>query len=269
MSEPRESVLTPHLERALRYLAALEAGGDALPRAALDQFATMTPPAGPVMSGYFQTGLEGLMSATRTARSGHAVTDYFLNQGWVECAGEHVYLTPRGKALLRGLSDPSAADTRNVQPLVVVLQPNDAWNDYHLVRAISEAGEGMLVDPWLNAAQTGWLAERSEIRRVLTSSRTQCLTGMPELLAGFQRTGSSRLLVRAARKDDFHDRAIVHQSGKITVLGTSLNGVGHKLSVMFDLPSAAVVGYRKALEALWEESVDVTASAVADQVLEG
>lgn len=92
---------------------------------------------------------------------------------------------------------------------------------------------------------------------------------MPEMLAGLQRTGSSRLIVKAAGQDGFHDRAIVHQSGKITVLGTSLNSVGHKLSVMFDLPSAAVVGYRQALETLWDESAEVTASAVADQVPEG
>lgn len=89
--------------------------------------------------------------------------------------------------------------------------------------------------------------------------------GMPEILAGIQRSGSSRLTVRAAREGALHDRAIVHQSGKVTVLGTSLNSLGDKLSVMLDLPSTAVVGYRQALETLWEESVDVTASAVADQ----
>lgn len=252
------AVVAPNVERALRYVAALEAGGEHLTAQALNKYATTPAPRDAVWTSPMDVGMTALTALNRVARLGDPVTDYLADVGWVDVVGELLYLTPRGKALLRGLSDPTQADTRASSPLVVVLEPKGVWTDYHLTRTLSEAGEGLVADPYLGPEQVAVIAQETRIRRLLTSTQKNCVQGLPETLSGLAESGTEIPEVRMCPDKSFHDRAMLHDDGHVTVLGSSLNSVGAKLSLLIELPSSAAKGYREHIEKLWGASTPVT-----------
>jgi hypothetical protein len=64
--------------------------------------------------------------------------------------------------------------------------------------------------------------------------------------------------------DDFHDRFVIPDSGPVRQIGTSLNGVSKRLSVMVTMEDdAAAAAIKAAFEASWATATPIEAPAEA------
>lgn len=247
-------IATSHVERALRYVAALAGSGESLTVDEVDTYATREPPKGAAKTNALSAVFAGFSAGTRTSTPAEPVVAYCQAVKWLDVSGRQVLMTPRGYAVLRALTQQEDENTQGGQPVVVVLTPNDPWNGYKMAKPMRDAGEGMIVDPYFPPDLLPWLAEETHISRVLL--KKDKAAGIAEALAAIG-TAGRELEVRTAASG-IHDRAIVHFDQQITVLGVSTNTSGKSLSVMIDLPAAAAAEYLRELENLWESAKPVT-----------
>lgn len=241
-------IVPEHVERALRYVAALAEAGLRLTPDEIDQFAVTRPPVGRSM-GNAVASMARLALPSVVLREPERVVGYCLKMGWLARAGAGVVLTPRAQALLSSLDERDRKQVLPGQPILIVLEPGDPWNGYKIAEPIHEAGAGMVVDPFFPADMLAWLAQETDIHRLLV--RRDSATGYSEALNAAQRMGRE-IEVRTLPKTRLHDRAIVHADGKVTLLGSSLNSRGGHVSAMVHCSPLASAQYAQSLEGLWK-----------------
>ncbi|MGW1257370.1 hypothetical protein ACWD5Q_19860 [Streptomyces sp. NPDC002513] len=97
-------------------------------------------------------------------------TQYLERVGWIKVACESVKLTPLGHAILADLSAPKL-DVANEDASAVILDPSDPFAYVRVIGALSDIGEGLLVDPYFRFDQLETVVEHTQIRRILTSKK--------------------------------------------------------------------------------------------------
>lgn len=175
-------------------------------------------------------------------------TQYLERVGWIKTDGSPVKLTPLGHAILADLSAPKLEASDEDSP-EVILGPSDPFAYVRVIGALSDVGEGLLVDPYFRFDQLETVVEHTQIRRILTSKKIGAsATSQLELaLAVFDE--SQRPEVRVA--NELHDRFAISEGDRVIAIGTSLNSVGKNLSVVVPLASVAARAIRQSNEVLW------------------
>jgi hypothetical protein len=195
------------------------------------------------------------------------VTDYLAGVGWVRQEHGKARLTDVGRAVLAGCgaivaqidaTDPEVAD--------VALDPQDPLVYVQLTRRLQKAGAGLLVDAYFKAESLLWLAESTNLRRVLVSSRHHKSEKDRQAIAVALATipNGGDIEVRHTSDKSLHDRCIVGENGTVQLLGSSVSGVGKHLTAVISPSDDIARVYQQKYEALWQ-----TAEAVKPQPMNG
>jgi hypothetical protein len=251
MTEP----IPDHLVRALAYVNLANVGGDEPTTQELDAFSALDVPAGPDEADVGQ--LTYSYTSRVMLRGFHSpaepVSNYMIGVGWV-VPTPGLRLTRLGRAVLRGV-EMAAMETEGVG--LTVISPEDPLKYAALTRAIAAAGEGLLFDPYFKADMLSWLGGSTTIRRVLIrearrESEKKDHDLFPMYLGHLEETADVE--VRVTTSDTLHDRGVIHDDGAISLMGTSLSGIGKHLTTIVPLPAEAGQPWREHIERLWEDA---------------
>ena len=159
--------------------------------------------------------------------------------GWIDSSDKDEYsLTSLGAALLRSSE---MADESSDVATSVVLGAGDELAYPRLMRRLSEAGPGALVDPYLRLEQLALITTHTEMCQFLISERIgrDALVGITVFV---QSRSGAPVEVRAAKAGVLHDRLIIGRDF-VDSIGTSLNTVGKQHpTVLYNTASSASSG---------------------------
>lgn len=228
----------------------------------------------PVARGIAST-MSAIMSGPTTyrkkVREAESPTEHLVRLKWLEEAAgtaddePGLKLTDLGWALLRDREREGPADE---DLTVVVLAKDDPIAYALLMKALSGAGAGMLIDPYL---------EVDILHQILvTTSLTRLLVRVPtnknqkaNLAAIETYLDSGRLYrtdIEVRMSSELHDRYVLSEDdGEVLMLGTSLNGVSKKNTVLISMPEPAGKATRKAYEKIWDTAELVGPQPAADE----
>lgn len=167
-------------------------------------------------------------------------------------------LTELGRALLRdhemdGVTQPDVS--------VVVLESNDPLAYPLLVGQLAEAGEGLLVDPYLKLDSLHRIVVSTRLTRLLVTGRRND-TEIAAMQTYLDSPSLSRHIEMRA-STELHDRILVTDDETVLTLGTSLNGVGRTTTVLTPMPPTAGDVLRAKYAEIWN-----SASLVGPQPVE-
>lgn len=188
----------------------------------------------------------------------HGPTDDFDDE-------DRVTITDIGKAALRAL-DESAAD-RAPASSTVVLDAEDPIALAKVIEQIMGMGPTALIDRYFGHDVFLAAAQRTKIERILTGPRSE------KRIAGLQQALADVAIdrpfeVRVDDEDRYHDRFIIPDSGSIWALGTSMNGVGARLSVMTEIKGPAADAIRRDFEDAWNSGRSLKPSPLIEEAAE-
>ncbi|MEE6286584.1 hypothetical protein V2J52_02825 [Georgenia sp. MJ173] len=179
--------------------------------------------------------------------------------GWArQDAGQRLTLTDLGRAVLRGLR---LEETEQVESEAVIIGPDNPLQYAMLTRVVAEAGAGLLCDPYFKPDMLQWLSSSTSISRVLVTrprpkkEREEQDQLFPIFLGAYSQAG--RIEIRITEDKSFHDRGLVHENGDVSLLGTSLTGIGTHLTAVVPLPDVAGRPWREHAERVWGEATPV------------
>jgi hypothetical protein len=196
---------------------------------------------------------------TRTRRElvkpAETVIDHLIRLTWLEKAtgsggSSGLRLTELGRALLR---DHEQESVTQEDVSVVVLEGQDPLAYPLLVGQLANAGEGLLVDPYLKLDGLNRIVVSTQLTRLLVSGKP----GNGAEVAAMQTYLDSASLgrhVEVRASTELHDRILLADDGPVLTLGTSLNGVGRTTTVLTPMPSGAREVLRETYERLWENA---------------
>jgi hypothetical protein len=192
-------------------------------------------------------------------------TQYLERVGWVKVVSDSVKLSPLGHAILADLSAPKL-DVANEDASEVILDPSDPFAYVRVIGALSDVGEGLLVDPYFRFDQLETVVEHTQMRRILTSKKigAPAISQLALALAVYDEP--QRPEVRVA--NELHDRFAISEGDKVIAIGTSLNSVGKNLSIVVPLASIAGNAIRRSHEDLWASASVLEPKKPTPQVTE-
>ncbi|MDS1116385.1 hypothetical protein RD149_21815 [Gordonia westfalica] len=175
-------------------------------------------------------------------------------------------LTKLGHALLRD-RERESADSEDVS--VVVLQVDDPLAYPQLVGQLANAGEGLLVDPYLKLADLNRIVVSTSLTRLLVTGVKSNQSEIAAMQTYLDSPSLSRH-VEVRSSMELHDRLLIadDEEEPILTLGTSLNGVGRKLTVLSPVPSSEHSTLRDAYETIWENAELVGPEYDEDEALD-
>lgn len=252
-------IVDENTHRVLAYLEALNRHGVKPSRAQLDSFAEQ-----PQRRVTRSSGIASLGSI-RDMVVGEVVdkekySTFLARVGWVD--GESgVVLTALGRALLKGLNSP-ALDESASDLFEIVLNPENPFAYAQALQGLGSTGPALLVEPYFRLDQLMAISELENIDRVLMSPKVNA-QDRNLLATGLAALPESRsLLVRFV--DDLHDRYLIpHGDEAVLMLGSSLGGVGKKVSTLTTLGAVASQALREAHESLWQDGTPIEPTRVA------
>lgn len=180
----------------------------------------------------------------------HLVRLTWLAEGGSDGESPRLYLTELGRALLRD-TEQESAPPEDVS--VVVFEVEDPLAYPQLVGQLANAGEGLLVDPYLKLADLNRVVVSTGLTRLLVTG----ISNNKRELAAMQTYLDSpslgrRVEVRASTQ--LHDRLLIAEDGSVLTLGSSLNGIGRKLTVLSPIPPSQCSTFRDAYEKIWDDA---------------
>ena len=206
--------------------------GGAIPKALLDQ-------ADQLKSAW--SSVLGVMVPYK----GESVAGHLERVRWAEVRDGRIRATALGDAVLRATEASLAAPEL---PVALILGRDDKLAYARVIGAMAGMNARVLIDPYLNLEGLGDVLKHTTVDRILVGQQKE---RKAELAVAVRRLGANREVeIRASSA--FHDRFVFGDDGHVHVMGTSLNGVGVRLSVMVRLEEAEVVGaVKSAFESAW------------------
>lgn len=184
-------------------------------------------------------------------KEAETVIDHLIRLTWLETVSvpgkSGLRLTELGHALL---CDQEKDTVTQPDVSVVVLESNDPLAYPLLVGQLAEAGEGLLVDPYLKLDSLHRIVTSTRLTRLLVTSKRNDA----EIAAMRTYLDSASLArhVEVRSSTELHDRYLLSDDGAVLTLGTSLNGVGRTTTVLMPMPSEARETMRETYERIWE-----------------
>jgi len=172
---------------------------------------------------------------------------------WLSSSDDGLHLTDLGAAVLQAME---RADLESEVPTEVVLSADDPFAYAKVVAKLGLQESPMLVDPYFRLAQFADIVYYTTVSRLLVGPKAD----VPGLKLAIRDLPPDRTLdIRQA--DAVHDRFSIPSSGSIEMLGTSLNGVGKKTTVLVPIEPPIADQIREAHETLWAEATPVMEDA--------
>lgn len=206
-------------------------------------------------------GINAMMFKGTTRRElvkeAETVIDHLIRLTWLEKVTESgmsgLRLSKLGRALLHDHERESAA---REDVSVVVFEVEDPLAYPLLVGQLANAGDGLLIDPYLKLDDLHRIVVSTSLTRLL-------VTGVPQNareVAAMQTYLDSpslgrRVEVRSSMQ--LHDRVLIAADGSVLTLGTSLNGVGRKLTVLSPIPRNQCDVFHETYEQIWDSATIV------------
>lgn len=251
-------LIHPDLLRALRYSALVEDGGGDLAADELD--AWMAAPTGKGLANWAVLGVP--LDLVMEGATGYA--DYLALVGWVRFRPLRV--TSVGRAVLN-VGGAASAEAVDKNPDVIVLSPDDPMNAVKMTNAVAGARDGLLVDPYFEDELFAWLFDTTSIARVLTCRKQGDRRRLGLLLAGARSAGRS-LEVRCLPPKALHDRYLVDGDGRVSMIGSSLNGLHANFTLVVPLPEPAAGSVRSFVDARWKAAERVEPAGMREPLLD-
>ncbi len=251
-----------HVARVLLYVVALNHSGYEPSVAEVRDYADSPEPQ-PARIKTFEE-LVAPSANYLTKRAADDVVTYLQDIGWIT-PGRAVRVTKLGAAVAQSLDESGVYEPQ--EAAVTVLNPSDPMRYEVLTRTIAAAGRGLLVDPYFKAAHLEWLTSCTSIRRVLVGGKSRDQKAELGPL-GFRLATLSAgpVEVRSSVDAALHDRALLAEDRKVSILGTSLTGVRVHLSAVVPMPEVAAVPLADHYEALWKGATPVLPREGLDEV---
>lgn len=217
-------------------------------------------------------GIGGLSSLARLEKAVYGrptfketESEYIERLGWALNTSSGVSLTSAGRALLKALNA-SVLESDTVDIVEVVLDADDPFAYATAIGALANAGESLLVDPYFRVSQLVDIQEVDNITRILVGSGMK--NGDYQALAvGLKAVSQGPLEIRKA--SGLHDRYLIPDGpGNALMIGTSLGGVGRKVSTLTSLGEPATDALRQLHESIWADAEVIGARAAEADVVE-
>lgn len=226
------NVLTETQHRVLSFIAAANLGGYAPTSDEVEDWLVKSQPqrtGGLASLGWFGISESLLYGALESP------VHHMESIGWVRAVDGRARLSDLGRALLR------AADTEDQAQGQVVVLDNDSPLAYaSLIGELSDIGDALLIDPYLELDHLLDLENHTGITRVLISTKHSTSKRGAQLKLFQEKRSDDGIEIKVA--DELHDRVIVAEGGEVWTLGMSLNGVSKQKSITVLTPLPAKGG---------------------------
>ncbi len=264
-------ILTNAIQKTLWFIHTANLGGHFPSRDEIDAFTSTPQPkdefkTNKLMTAALASLYSGMLGEARSPAE--PVSVYLIKTHMIDVKQKGFFLSPLGVSLLKGFSEVSASlDIQDFN--FVTLEPNSPLSAQELGRIADQAGSGMLVDSYFDTKDLPWLVEETSITRLLLGVNPKSKTALAKAtkkeaeIAGFlaEISENRTLDIRRDQTGSLHDRAVIHESGKITMLGTSVNSVRKNLTTIITLPMEVAQGYGQLLEAKWSKAHKIKPSS--------
>lgn len=175
--------------------------------------------------------------------------EHMLRIGWLnKTDDDRLKVTALGRAMLQTAENEA---TLIEDFTVMFLGADDPLSYPLLVGALATAESGLLVDPYLKVEHVVALHQHTRISRLLVGSGKQHRNDNAAI-STYLEARDNQFEVR--KSDQLHDRLLIEPDGKVSMLGTSMNGVGRKATVLMTVPDAASKPLNEHYEKLWNEA---------------
>jgi hypothetical protein len=263
-------VINNSIHKTLVYVQLLNAGGYYPSCEEVDLFATTPQPNDETRTNALYAAALGNFGALFSQTSISAAAppaDYLIKTQLLKEGSSGLSLSGLGTSLLKGINSTERLELIDGLEFIT-LEAGSTASTVELGRIVDNAGAGMLIDPYFDAQDLGWLVTSTEITRLLIGptpankkKADQAKKKDAQISAFLAELPVDRVLeIRRDESGTLHDRAVLHDSGKITMLGTSLPSVKKKLTTVVTLSAGIVKNYEVALEAKWREAEPISPS---------
>ncbi|MEP7765840.1 hypothetical protein [Sanguibacter sp. 25GB23B1] len=241
------SVLTPYLERALRFLVLVgETSRESLTEAVRDDR---------VMYSFSVADMDRLDPGARLIKLDLAK----------DVGGRRVAPTSGGERMMKALdavgnTELESGGLIHREPVAIVGNPTDPIFYASILTELTHLENVLFVDRYLPAQVVGDLASLSSIRSILTGPGPVADEKVPND-TGERRLDRLRIQagigggVSIRLSKQIHDRYALPDEGSGYIIGASLGGV--KLTTMVQLSESATVSLRLEHEKIWDEATPV------------
>lgn len=192
-------------------------------------------------------------------------SQYLDRLGWVTDSTEGIKLTKLGKAILKDLNSPKI-DPSETGIVEVVLDPENPFAYASALGVIASVESALLIDPYLRLDGLQDIVEFDNVERILVRENIpkQESSVLAHAIGALAKEGKN-ISIRRAR--DLHDRYVIPPEGGIVMLGTSLNGIGKKISTVTTIGDGPSELLRKHYEEVWVKAEILSPSATSDVVI--
>ncbi len=185
------------------------------------------------------------------------IAEWLSRLGWLKVTQERIGITKLGRAVLAHLEQESLEDEI---PIGIVLNQGDDLAEARVIAHIAGLGSCAVIDRYFSMESLLHVAYSTEVEMVLVGTDDKSkLAGLEASLPRlkFERSFEIR------KSDVFHDRFVIPTNGPVWLLGTSLSGLGRRLSVMVELTDEAMSdAIRHEFTHAWEAAEPVVPAAL-------
>jgi hypothetical protein len=216
--------------QALAYVDAVARHGYTLSVEEFDAYVARPARRQESMPAFDQLARSIRISFVGATKPGETVLAWLVRLRWLTSDADRVFITPLGRAVLEALNDQSREEELDAE---IVLDPDDELAYPRLIGAITAVGEGAtLVDAYFSIDYLLHIVHRTGVARVLVrpgANNTERARVSALGQAVEQLQIPRRFEVRSSTT--IHDRWVIPATGPVMFLGTSLSGVGKRLTV--------------------------------------
>jgi hypothetical protein len=182
-----------------------------------------------------------------------SIAAWLARLGWLNVAEGAVAMTKLGRAVLAHLDQESLEDEI---PVGIVLNQGDELAEARVISHIASLGPCAVIDRFFSIDSLLQVAHLTQVGAVLVGSTDKAK------LAGLETSLPKLRLDRdfEIRKCDvFHDRFVIPDTGPVWLLGTSLSGLGRRLSMMVELADESLSEViRSEFHRVWSDAEPLT-----------
>jgi hypothetical protein len=248
---------------ALAYIAAASDNGHRLTREEFEAYISkprLAVEPSPLARSLSRGLTASLISSGLASGRREQLVDYLERVQWAVVVSGRVHLTTLGRAILRHLE---TRDLEDEGPLELVLDDELAYA--RAVGLIAAAGKAALVDRFFELEQLTTITFRTEVTRVLTGPNWVGRKGRTTELAVALASMKIDRPFEIRCSDQIHDRFVIPDEGRVRTIGSSLNHVGQRLSVTFELSESLSETVRAEFEQAWKQAQPLAAEESADE----
>jgi hypothetical protein len=246
--------------RALAYVAAVTKQGHAMTVEEFDAFVKAphrTRRSSALLEALAQTVEKSALAFTGPKEE---VLPWLQRLGWLRSDLDRVLITPLGLAVLAALEEQERVEEL---PTEIVLDRDDELSYPRVIGAIADAGEAALIDPYFSIESLLDIIQRTRVQRLLTMRDPHKPGRLSALAQAVNDLVKSDRPFEVRASDRFHDRFVIAANGEVRFLGTSLGGVGKRLSVTAQLSAGpAADAIRTTFETVWRDAEPIAAASV-------